>query len=132
MRGGDELAVEVEGPIMHAPVWTWEVPLYFWFGGIASGSSFVAFACDLSGDHRSAAVARKVALAALLPSPPLLIADLGRPARFANMLRVFKPRSPMSMGAWCLTVFGATETAAVAADTLGQRKAARALAGVSA
>ena len=87
------------GPVMHAPVWTWEVPLYFWFGGIAAGSSFVALACDLAGDERSAATARKVALAALVPSPPLLIMDLGRPERFYNMLRVFKPRSPMNLGA---------------------------------
>ena len=48
-------------------MWTWEVPLYFWFGGIAAGSSFVALACDLAGDERSAAVARKVALGALGP-----------------------------------------------------------------
>ena len=77
----------VNGPMIKAPVWTWEVPLYFWFGGMASGSSFVALACDLAGDHRSAARARKVALGALVPCPPLLIADLGRPARFVNMLR---------------------------------------------
>ena len=33
-----------------------------------------------------------------LPAPALLIADLGRPARFLNMLRIFKPRSPMNIG----------------------------------
>ena len=27
----------VQGPMMKAPVWTWEVPIYFWFGGIAVG-----------------------------------------------------------------------------------------------
>ena len=91
---------------MNPAVWTWEVPVYFWFGGIAAGSSFVALACDLAGDHRSARIARRVALGALMPSPPLLIMDLGRPERFYNMLRIFKPRSPMSMGAWCLSVFG--------------------------
>ena len=125
-------AERIVGPMMNKPVWTWEVPLYFWFGGIASGSSFVALACDLAGDHRSAATARKVALAALLPSPPLLVKDLGRPARFANMLRLFKPRSPMNMGAWCLTAFGAVGSAAVAADLLKQRRVARALGGVNA
>jgi formate-dependent nitrite reductase membrane component NrfD len=125
-------AERIVGPMMNKPVWTWEVPLYFWFGGIASGSSFVGLACDLAGDHRSAATARKVALAALLPSPPLLIKDLGRPARFANMLRLFKPRSPMNMGAWCLTAFGAVGSAAVAADLLKQRRVARALGGVNA
>ena len=123
---------DVNGPMMQPPVWTWEVPLYFWFGGVASGSSFVSLACDLAGDHRSAQTARKVALAALLPSPPLLISDLGRPARFANMLRVFKPRSPMNMGAWCLTLFGALNSAAVAADLLKRRRTARVLGGATA
>ena len=55
----------VQGPMMKPPVWTWEIPLYFWLGGIAAGSSFVALACDLAGDHRSARVARLVALGAL-------------------------------------------------------------------
>ena len=113
------------GPIINPSVWTWEVPLYFWFGGMAAGASFVAFACDLAGDHRSARVARKVSLGALVPSPVLLVLDLGRPARFYNMLRIFKPRSPMSMGAWALTLFGNLAGAAVGADLLGRRKEAR-------
>jgi formate-dependent nitrite reductase membrane component NrfD len=125
-------ADEVNGPMLKAPVWTWEVPLYFWFGGVAAGSSFVAFACDLAGDHHSARIARKVSLAALLPSPPLLVSDLGRPARFANMLRVVKPRSPMNMGAWCLTLFGALGSGAVAADLLGRPRIARGLGGANA
>jgi hypothetical protein len=125
-------ADRIVGPMMNAPVWTWEVPLYFWFGGMAAGSSFVALACDLAGDHRSAQTARKVALGALLPSPPLLIMDLGRPGRFANMLRLFKPRSPMNMGAWCLTAFGAVGSGAVAADLLKRRRLARALGGANA
>ena len=117
----------IQGPMMKPPVWTWEIPLYFWFGGIAAGSSFVALACDLAGDERSARIARRVALGALIPSPPLLIGDLGRPGRFYNMLRVFKPRSPMSMGAWALFAFGNLAAAAVGADLLGRRRPARAL-----
>jgi len=117
----------VQGPVMKPAVWTWEVPLYFWTGGIAAGSGFVALACDLAGDSASAATARKVSLAAVAPSPLLLIADLGRPARFLNMLRIFKPRSPMSMGAWCLTLFGNLMAAAVGADLLGRRREARAI-----
>ena len=127
-----EVPDRVHGPVMKPPVWTWEVPLYFWFGGIAAGSSFIALACDMAGDHRSAATARKVALAALVPSPPLLIADLGRPGRFANMLRLVKPRSPMNMGAWALTLFGGLLGAAVVADELKLRPAARALGGATA
>ena len=39
------------------------------------------------------------------PLRPLLIADLGDPKRFLNMLRVFKPHSPMNLGAWTLTAY---------------------------
>ena len=46
--------------MMKPAVWTWEVPLYFWLGGIAGGSSLIGLACDVAGDHRSAAVARKL------------------------------------------------------------------------
>ncbi len=125
MRSGP-LPDPVEGPFVKAPVWTWEVPLYFWFGGVAAGSSFVGLACDAAGDGRSAAVARKVALAAVLPCPPLLIVDLGRPARFLNMLRIFKPRSPMNTGAWALVAFSALGAGAVAADVAGRPRMARA------
>jgi hypothetical protein len=127
-----ELPDVVQGPVINAPVWTWEVPLYFWFGGIAAGSSFVALACDLAGDEDSARVARQVALAALMPSPPLLILDLGRPERFYNMLRIFKPRSPMSLGAWALSAFGGLAAAAVGADLLGRRREAKLLGGANA
>ena len=127
-----ELPDVVQGPVINAPVWTWEIPLYFWFGGIAAGSSFVALACDLAGDEASARVARKVALGALTPSPPLLIMDLGRPERFYNMLRIFKPRSPMSMGAWALSAFGGLAAAAVGADLLGRRREAKLLGGANA
>ena len=116
----------VVGPIIHAPVWTWEVPAYFWLGGIAAGSSFVALACDLAGDEQSARIARRVSLGAVMPSPVLLIMDLGRPARFLNMMRVFKPRSPMSMGAWCLIAFSGTQSAAVGLDLLRRRREAKA------
>ncbi len=118
---------EPRGPFIKAPVWTWEVPLYFWVGGVASGASFVALACDAAGDRRSAALVRKVALGVVAPAPVLLIADLGRPARFLNMLRIFKPRSPMNMGAWCLVGFSATAAGGVGADLLGRRRTATGL-----
>jgi formate-dependent nitrite reductase membrane component NrfD len=117
----------VQGPFIKPPVWTWEVPLYFWFGGMASGASFVALACDVAGDERSARTARAVALAAVVPAPLLLIGDLGRPARFLNMLRIFKPRSPMNLGAWALVGFSTLDAAAVGADVVGLRGTARGL-----
>jgi hypothetical protein len=132
MRGGDELTVEVEGPMLNAPVWTWEVPLYFWFGGIASGSSFVALASELAGDSDTAVTARRVTLAAVIPCAPLLVLDLGRPERFLHMLRIFKTRSPMSMGAWCLALFSSTAGSSVLADLLGRRREASLLGGATA
>src|SRR5207245_5498257 len=93
---------------------------------------FMALACDVAGDHRSAAIARKVALGAVAPAPLLLIGDLGRPERFLNMLRVFKPRSPMSMGAWCLVSFSGSASLAVGADLAGRPRTARALGGATA
>jgi len=125
-RGGEEPG-PVVGPMIKPAVWTWEIPIYFWTGGIAAGASFAALACDLAGDPRSARICRAVALGGLAPSPVLLIMDLGRPARFLNMLRLFKPRSPMNTGAWALTAFGALGSAAVGADVAGLPRAARAL-----
>jgi hypothetical protein len=125
MRGGREVPVPALGPFINPPVWTWEVPVYFWFGGMATGSSFAALAADVAGDHRAAALARKVTLAAVLPCAPLLILDLGRPLRFLHMLRIFKPRSAMSMGAWCLVAFTNGAVAAVGADLLGRPRLAR-------
>jgi formate-dependent nitrite reductase membrane component NrfD len=49
--------------------------------------------------------ARWLAAAGGAASPALLVSDLGRPERFLNMLRVFKLRSPMSVGAWTLVAF---------------------------
>ena len=124
-RMRDAPVTGLHGPFIKAPVWTWEVPLYFWVGGLASGSAFVAAACDAAGDHESARVARKLALGSVALAPPLLIADLGRPGRFFNMLRILKPRSPMNLGAWCLIAFSTTAAAAVGADLLERPRAAR-------
>jgi formate-dependent nitrite reductase membrane component NrfD len=124
-RMRDAPVTGLHGPFIKPPVWTWEVPLYFWVGGLASGTAFVATACDAAGDHDSARAARKLALGAVALAPPLLIADLGRPTRFLNMLRILKPRSPMNLGAWCLIAFSTTAAAGVGADLLKRPRAAR-------
>jgi DMSO reductase anchor subunit len=127
MRGGRELPAEVRGPMIRPNVWTWEVPVYFWFGGIATGAAFAALGCETVGDERSARVARLVAVGAAGCGGPLLIMDLGRPERFLHMFRIFKTRSPMSTGAWCLMAFSNCGGAAVLADLLGWRRRRRAL-----
>jgi formate-dependent nitrite reductase membrane component NrfD len=95
-------------PVVRRPVWTWEVPAYFWLGGMAAGAYVTASLAQNFGsaeDRRVAAGGYYVAAAALVPCAPLLIADLGRPDRFHHMLRIFKPLSPMNLGAWALTSF---------------------------
>ena len=94
-------------PVVKPPVWTWEVPLYFFFGGIGGMSAVIAFGAVLFHHVDLARAAMWIAvIAGAVLSPILLIMDLGRPHLFLNMLRVFKHRSTMSMGAWILTAFG--------------------------
>ncbi len=100
-------------PILKEPVWTWEIPAYFFFGGMAGAAAPFALLSELRGDEALARRAWLVALAGAAASPPLLIADLGRPERFHRMLRVIKPTSPMSVGSWIL---GASSTAIVFAN----------------
>src|SRR5213083_992018 len=95
-------------PVVKPPVWTWQVPLYFFFGGLAGMSAVIALAGLLFHHVDLARAAMWLAvIAGAILSPILLIMDLGRPHLFLNMLRVFKHRSAMSMGAWILSAFGA-------------------------
>jgi formate-dependent nitrite reductase membrane component NrfD len=95
-------------PVIKEPVWNPEIPFYFFCGGMAGAASTLALGSELAGNDALAARAWQIAFAGMAVSPPLLIADLGRPERFHKMLRVFKPTSPMSMGVWILSVFGAS------------------------
>jgi formate-dependent nitrite reductase membrane component NrfD len=95
-------------PVVKPPVWTWEVPLYFFMGGLAGMSAVIASGAIIFHHVELACEAMWVAaIAGAVLSPILLIMDLGRPRLFLNMLRVFKHRSAMSMGAWILSLFGA-------------------------
>jgi hypothetical protein len=104
-------------PIVKEPSWTWEVPWYFFLGGLSGASATLAAVARRAGDRPLQRVARRVALVGAALSPPLLIADLGRPERFHHMLRVFKPTSPLSVGSWILAAFApAAIGSAVLAD----------------
>jgi hypothetical protein len=95
-------------PVVKPPVWTWEIPLYFFFGGLAGMSAVIASGAIIFHQVDLARAAMWVAaVGGAVLSPILLIMDLGRPHLFLNMLRVFKHRSAMSMGAWILSAFGA-------------------------
>lgn len=97
-----------EYPVLKQPTWHWEIIWYFFFGGLAAGCYIIASIASLFGSPEDRRVARTgyyLSLLAVLPCPPLLIKDLGRPERFLNMLRIFKVKSPMSMGTWGLLSF---------------------------
>ena len=94
-------------PVVKPPVWTWEIPVYFFVGGLAGMSAVIALAAAIFHHVDVARAAMWVAAIGAVLSPILLILDLGRPHLFINMLRVFKPQSPMSMGVWILTAFSA-------------------------
>ena len=99
------------------PVWTWEIPAYFFVGGAAGAAALVAEAArGAGGSDRLVRDARWIAAVGGAISPALLISDLGRPERFLNMLRVFKLRSPMSVGAWTLVAFSNAAAASAFAD----------------
>jgi hypothetical protein len=78
---------------------------YFFVGGLGGMSAVIAFGALLFYYLEVARTAMWVAAIASVLSAVLLILDLGRPHLFINMLRVFKPQSAMSMGAWILAAF---------------------------
>jgi formate-dependent nitrite reductase membrane component NrfD len=106
-------------PVIKEPTWTWEIPAYFFTGGLSGASSVLSLFARFSGNAKLARAALYAGAAADLASPPLLVADLGRPERFHHMLRVFKVSSPMNVGAWILLVNGGASISAAALEALG-------------
>ena len=98
-------------PVLRKVHWRWEIIWYFFIGGMASASAALASIADLYGDEEDEPLVRNgryVALAGSIASSVLLVKDLGRPERFLNMLRIFKLKSPMSVGVYALSTFATT------------------------
>jgi hypothetical protein len=109
-------------PLLKPPQWTHEIPLYFFVGGAAGAAAVVSAIGHYVGvDRKLVRDARYIAAAGAVISPALLIADLGKPQRFLGMMRVFKPQSPMSVGAWTLLGFGSAVSAATFAGLMRER-----------
>jgi formate-dependent nitrite reductase membrane component NrfD len=109
-------------PIIKEPVWTWEIPTYFFTGGLAGASSVLSAAARLTGNETLARRSLYIGAAADIVSPALLISDLGRPERFHHMMRVVKVTSPMNIGSWVLLVSGGASSTAAALEVLGRLK----------
>ncbi len=93
-------------PILNRPVWDrTDIAGYFFFGGLAGASSVLAAGAHLTGQRALDRRAKVVATGAIAIGAVGLVHDLGRPSRFLNMLRVFKPSSPMSVGSWLLSAY---------------------------
>ena len=99
-----------------SPHWGWLIVLYFFIGGLAGGSYFLAALIDVFGrreDRPLAHLGYYVAFPCIALSGALLTLDLTRPLRFWHMMiesntfrPMFKIWSPMSIGAVALMLFG--------------------------
>ena len=107
-------------PVVKAPPWKWYVPAYFYAGGVAGAASVLHAFSDLPKLRWISVIGEAV-------GGVLLIADLGRPARFHHMMRTVNVRSPMNVGTWILSsaVFGS----GVELVAPGKLRAARAISG---
>src|SRR5260370_10681714 len=106
-------------PILKQPIWGPAVAAYFFTRGLAGISGALSFTARVRGNRALAKSALVTSAAGLGVSLPLLVMDLGKPERFLNMLRVVKPTSPMSIGSWILSGFGAATGLAGASEGAG-------------
>jgi formate-dependent nitrite reductase membrane component NrfD len=112
-RPGDPTYYEV--PMLKSPVWEWVVPAYYYAGGAAGASLAIGAAAQFDRTGRLDNLVRRCHLTGIIGSAVsgcFLVWDLGRPSRFLNMMRVFRPTSPMNMGVWILSCAAPTAFAA--------------------
>ncbi|TNY38405.1 NrfD/PsrC family molybdoenzyme membrane anchor subunit [Thermomonospora catenispora] len=108
-------------PVLKPPVWrSLDIAGYFFLGGLAGASSALAAGASWTGRPVLARNAQVAAVGAVGLSTAALVHDLGRPARFGNMLRVAKPTSPMSVGSWLLAAYGPLAGAAALSTLTGR------------
>ncbi len=128
-RGGDGRADAARAtgdsyyglPVLNEPVWkALDIAGYLFLGGLAGASSVLAAGAELTDRPALARTAKVGALGAISLSLVALIHDLGRPARFLNMLRVFKVTSPMSVGTWLLSTYAPLAGLAAASAVSGR------------
>ncbi|HSV13098.1 MAG TPA: NrfD/PsrC family molybdoenzyme membrane anchor subunit, partial [Tepidisphaeraceae bacterium] len=112
-------------PMLKQPVWKWQIATYFYLGGLSAGAYLLSRVADRAGGDKHRNVSRigaYVAMATLVPCPPLLIWDLGDPKRFHHMLRVWKPSTPMNLGTWSIVAYSGMAAYEVVRQYLTERE----------
>lgn len=105
-RNGGTAPLDYFGrPVLKRPQWGGEVIAYLFLGGVMGGCGMIALLADRARDRKLAMTAKLSSFALAAVCPLILISHLGKPARFLNMLRIVKFKSPMSMGVWGLIAF---------------------------
>ncbi|HEU0168110.1 MAG TPA: NrfD/PsrC family molybdoenzyme membrane anchor subunit [Chloroflexota bacterium] len=110
-----------ERPALKPSHYGWLITSYLFVGGVAGASQIIAAIADMFGGADDRGVVRGgryLALLGALLSPVFLIRDLHTPKRFYNMMRIFRPTSPMSIGSWTLAAFGTFSGLAAAGQLL--------------
>jgi len=108
-------------PVLNQPAWKpLNIAGYFFLGGLAGAGSVLAAGAELTGRPVMARALKITSTVSVAGSAAALIHDLGRPERFVNMLRVFKPTSPMSMGSWLLAAYAPASGVAALCDVGGR------------
>ncbi|MFC4533871.1 NrfD/PsrC family molybdoenzyme membrane anchor subunit [Sphaerisporangium dianthi] len=129
----EEFASYYDRRILKPPVWHERyIAGYLYLGGLAGASSALAAGGQLTGRPGLARATKVAALTGITLSMVALVADLGRPARFVNMLRVVKPTSPMNMGSWLLAAYAPLVGVSALTDLTGRYAAVGRAAGYGA
>ena len=111
-------------PIVKPVPWDYTISTYLFVGGVAGASGIIQAGASATGNTVLQRNSRLVAMVGVGLSGIALVADLGRPERFLNMMRTVKLTSPMSVGTWILTAyagFGSVTTAKEVLDLLPSR-----------
>lgn len=132
-RRGERFTSYYNLPVLNKPTWeARDIAGYLFLGGLAGGSAVVAAAAQASGRASLRRTSKLGAAGAIALSLAALVHDLGRPARFFNMLRVVKVTSPMNLGSWLLAGFAPASFFAAASELTGWAPTAGAAATIGA
>ncbi|HEY7302367.1 MAG TPA: NrfD/PsrC family molybdoenzyme membrane anchor subunit [Xanthobacteraceae bacterium] len=109
-------------PALKPSLYGWTVGFYIFIAGLAGAAQIIATIVDFLGVPDMAGVVlcgRAIALGGAIIGGLLLIVELHTKQRFFNMLRIFRPTSPMSIGTYVLMSFGFWSLAALVCEFFG-------------